>query len=169
MVVLFDTAGFLRSLPLTGAAARTLYLNRHLHALGCPTTVLLCDLNPRSRPTSTWPLPVRYLPYDAVYERPDPLFAQVRGLAPEVVVMSNTQLVVRYGRALAEASGARLVYEMHDDEAALLRSIGAEHREAALLQASAVAADGVVAFTDRDATCARALGARSAHVVPCGA
>ncbi|MGH3933469.1 MAG: phosphotransferase [Pseudonocardiaceae bacterium] len=95
---------------------------------------------------------------------------EVRELAPDVLVMSNTQLVVRYGRALAEVSGARLVYEMHDDEAALLRSIGAEHREAALLQASAVAAaDGIVAFTDRDATCARALGARSAHVVPCGA
>lgn len=170
MVVVFDTAGFLGSLPLTGAAVRTLHLNRHLHALGCPTTVLLCDLNPRSHPTGTWPLPVRYLPYDALYERTGPLFALVRGLTPEVLVMSNTQLVVRYGRALAEASGARLVYEMHDDEAALLRSIGAEHRQAALLQAAAItAADGVVAFTDRDATRARALGARSAHVVPCGA
>ncbi|MGH3536817.1 MAG: phosphotransferase [Pseudonocardiaceae bacterium] len=169
VVVVFDTAGFLRSLPLTGAAARTLHLNRHLHALGCPTTVLLCDLNPRSRPVSTWPLPVRYLPYDAVYERTDPLFTQVRELTPDVLVMSNTQLVVRYGRALAETSGARLVYEMHDDEATLMRSIGAEHREAALLQAAAIAAaDGVVAFTDRDATCARALGAGSAHVVPCG-
>lgn len=170
VAVVFDTAGFLRSLPLTGAAARTLHLNRHLHALGCPTTVLLCDLNPRSRSTSTWPMPVRYLPYDAVYERTEPLFAQVRELVPDVLVMSNTQLVVRYGRALAEAAGARLMYEMHDDEAALLRSIGAEHREAALMQAAAVtAADGVVAFTHRDATHARTLGARSTHVVPCGA
>ncbi len=170
VVVVFDTAGFLRSLPLTGAAARTLHLNRHLHALGCPTTVLLCDLNPRSHPSGTWPLPVRYLPYDALYERTGPLFAQVLELAPAVLVMSNTQLVVRYGRALAEASGARLVYEMHDDDAALLRSIGAEHRQAALLQAAAItAADGVVAFTGRDATRARALGARSVHVVPCGA
>ncbi len=168
--VVFDTAGFLRSLPLTGAATRTLHLNRHLHASGCPTTVLLCDLNPRSRPTSTWPLPVCYLPYEHVYEHTDPLFAAVRELLPDVLIMSNTQLIVRYGRALADAAGARLVYEMHDDEAALLASIGAEHRQAALLQAAAIAvADGVVVFTDRDAARARALGARSAHIVPCGA
>jgi glycosyltransferase involved in cell wall biosynthesis/aminoglycoside phosphotransferase (APT) family kinase protein len=169
VVVVFDTAGFLHSLPLTGAAVRTLHLNRHLHALGCPTTVLLCDLNPRSRPTSSWPLPVRYVSPEVVYERTDPLFAWVRELAPDVLVMSTTQLVVRYGRALAEAGGARLVYEMHGDEGTLLRSIGAEHRQAALLQAAAVtAADGVVAFTDHDATCVRTLGARSVHVVPCG-
>ncbi|MGB6164966.1 MAG: hypothetical protein WBF75_20845, partial [Pseudonocardiaceae bacterium] len=119
VVVVFDTAGFLGSLPLSGAAARTVHLNGHLHALGCPTTVLLCDLNPRSRATSNWPLPVRYLPYEALYERTEPLFTQVQDLAPAVLVMSSTQLVVRYGRALAEASGARLVYEMHDDEGAV--------------------------------------------------
>ncbi|MGB6165083.1 MAG: phosphotransferase [Pseudonocardiaceae bacterium] len=52
----------------------------------------------------------------------------------------------------------------------MARSIGAEHRQAALLQAAAIAAaDGVVAFTDRDATRARALGARVVDVVPCGA
>ncbi|MGH3821850.1 MAG: glycosyltransferase [Pseudonocardiaceae bacterium] len=158
VVVVFDTAGFLRSLPLTGAAARTLHLNRHLHALGCRTTVLLCDLNPRSRPVSTWPLPVRYLPYDAVYERTDPLFAQVRELTPDVLVMSNTQLVVRYGRALAEATGARLVYEMHDDEAALMRSIGAEHREAALLRRTPVTSSGPPAWSVRSPRRSTVLG-----------
>lgn len=172
VVVLFDTAGFQRSLPLTGAAARTLHLNRHLSDTGAEVTLLLCDLNPRSAPTRGWPFAVRYLPYNALYEDTAPLTAQVRELAPDVLVMSNTQLIVRYGRALADASSAALVYEMHDDEAAVARTIGSgewEVRQAAVLQATAVAAaDAVVAFTRRDADLARALRGRAVHIVPCG-
>ncbi|MER5869518.1 phosphotransferase [Streptomyces sp. NPDC002044] len=171
-MVLFDTAGFQRSLPLTGAAARTLHLNRHLSKAGAEVTLLLCDLNPRSRPTSHWPFPVRYLPYEALYEDTDPLTAHVKDLAPDVLVMSNTQLTVRYGRALACAAGAALLYEMHDDEAAVARTIGSgewECRQAAVLQAAAVAtADAVIAFTGRDADLAAALRAAAVHVVPCG-
>ncbi|MFE5158174.1 phosphotransferase [Streptomyces sp. NPDC056697] len=172
VAVLFDTAGFQRSLPLTGAAARTLHLNRHLAEAGVEVTLLLCDLNPRSRPTRRWPFPVRYVPYEAVYEDTGPLTAHVKDLAPDVLVMSNTQLTVRYGRALADAAGAALVYEMHDDEAAVARTIGNaewECRQAAVLQAAAVAAaDAVVAFTRRDADLATALRATAVHVVPCG-
>ncbi|MFE2426980.1 phosphotransferase [Streptomyces sp. NPDC059373] len=172
VAVLFDTAGFQRSLPLTGAAARTLHLNRHLAKAGAEVTLLLCDLNPRSRPTHRWPFPVQYLPYEAVYEDTGPLTAQVKDLAPDVLIMSNTQLTVRYGRALADAAGAALVYEMHDDEAAVARTIGSaewECRQAAVLQAASVAAaDAVVAFTRRDADLATALRAAAVHVVPCG-
>ena len=172
VAVLFDTAGFQRSLPLTGAAARTLHLNRHLATLGVEVTLLLCDLNPRSRPTDGWPFPVRYMPYEAVYENTADLTAQVKELDPDVLVMANTQLVVRYGRALADAAGAALVYEMHDDEAAVARTIGSaewEGRQAAVLQAAAVAvADTVVTFTGRDADLAAGLRAAAVHVVPCG-
>jgi glycosyltransferase involved in cell wall biosynthesis/aminoglycoside phosphotransferase len=172
VVVLFDTAGFQRSLPLTGAAARTLHLNRYLADAGVDVTLLLCDLNPRSAPTRRWPFAVRYVPYEAVYEDTTGLMAQVRELAPDVLVMSNTQLTVRYGRALADAGSAALVYEMHDDEAAVARTIGSGEwavRQAAVLQATAVAAaDAVVAFTRRDASLARALRGRAVHIVPCG-
>ena len=172
VVVVLDTAGFLGALPLSGAAARTLGLNRHLHAMGSLTTLLLCDLNPRSRRSDSWPMPVQHVTYEQLYEQPDTIMGLVRELAPNVLVMSTTQLVVRYGRALADSVGAALVYEMHDDEAALLRSIGqsgAELREAGLLQAAAIAAaDGVITFTARDARQAAALGARSVYVVPCG-
>ncbi|MFC1418751.1 phosphotransferase [Streptacidiphilus cavernicola] len=172
VAVLFDTAGFQRSLPLTGAAARTRFLNRALADAGVEVTLLLCDLNPRSTPTKNWPFTVTYLPYSALYEDTAPLVEQVNGLAPDVLVMSNTQLVVRYGRALADAGRAALVYEMHDDEASVTRTIGSgewEVRQAAVLQAAAVAAaDAVVAFTPRDADLAAALRARAVHVVPCG-
>ncbi|MGA4545626.1 phosphotransferase [Uniformispora flossi] len=172
VAVLFDTAGFQRSLPLTGAAARTLYLNAALAEAGADVTLLLCDLNPRSVPTRHWPFPVHYLPYEALYEDTGALTAQVRELEPDILVMSNTQLTVRYGRALADAGGAALVYEMHDDEAVLARTIGSGEwavRQDAVLQATAVAAaDAVVAFTPRDAELATALRARAVHVLPCG-
>ncbi|MCA1219175.1 phosphotransferase [Streptomyces sp. 8L] len=172
VAVLFDSAGFQRSLPLTGAATRTLHLNQHLAEAGPEVTLLLCDLNPRSRPTLDWPFPVRYLPYEAVYEGTGRLIEHVKDLAPDVLVMSNTQLTVRYGRVLADAADAALVYEMHDDEAAVARTIGSgewECRQAAVLQAAAVAAsDAVVAFTSRDAHLATALRAAAVHVVPCG-
>lgn len=173
VAVLFDSAGFVQTLPLTGAAARTVHLNAALHARGCPTQLLLCDLNPDSRPSTGWPLPVSYLDYAEVYGRPDRLIARLRALEPDLLVMSNTELTVRYGRAVADAAGTALVYEMHDDEAGLLASLGsqpAECRAAALLQsAAAVSADGVIAFTGRDAARARELGARVVHLVPCGA
>lgn len=170
VAVLFDTAGFLRTLPMTGAATRTAKLNRWLHHQGALTTLLLCDLNPDSRPSGTWPLPVRYLPYETVYEHPDRLQLHLAELAPDVLVMSNTQLMVRYGRELADSTGASLIYELHDDEATLLRTIGDDtHHEAAVLQSAAcTAADGVITFTDRDATTARDLGASAVQVVPCG-
>lgn len=172
VAVLFDSAGFQRALPLTGAAARTLHLNRHLAETGADITLLLCDLNPRSRPTREWPFPVRYLPYEAVYEDTGRLTGHLRDLAPDALVMSNTQLVVRYGRVLADSAGAALVYEMHDNEAAVARTIGSgewECRQAAVLQAAAVAAaDAVIAFTSRDAALAASLRAAAVHVVPCG-
>ncbi|MGH7644575.1 MAG: glycosyltransferase family 4 protein, partial [Gemmatimonadales bacterium] len=173
MAVLFDSAGFLQTLPLTGAAARTLHLNAALHARGWATQLLLCDLNPDSHPSTAWPLPVSYLDYAEVYGRPDRLITRLCALEPELLVMSNTELTVRYGRAVADAAGAGLVYEMHDDEAGLLASIGsrpADCRAAALLQgAAAVTADGVIAFSARDAARAVELGARQIHLVPCGA
>lgn len=170
VVVLFDTAGFHRTLPLTGAAVRTARLNEWLHLHGAATTVLLCDLNPESQPSGQWAMPVRYLPYASVYEHPERLQMHLAELAPDVLVMSNTQLTVRYGRELADSAGAALVYEFHDHEPGLLRSLGeAGVEEAAVLQAAAcTAADGVIAFTDRDARTAEQLGAAAVHVLPCG-
>ncbi|CAM5505578.1 hypothetical protein SALBM311S_05417 [Streptomyces alboniger] len=87
--------------------------------------------------------------------------------------MSNSQLTARYGRNLADAVGAALVYEMHDDEGALLRSIHrpeTEWRRAGHTQAEAVAAaDGVIALSPEDAQIARTMTSAPVHVVPCGA
>lgn len=172
VVVLFDTAGFLQTLPLTGAAARTLDLNRHLAGHGVDVTLLLCDLNPRSQPSKDWPFPVYYLNFEAMYGNGDQLKPMVSQLGPDVVVMSNTELTVRYGRHLADAAGATLIYEMHDNEAELSRSIGSsptKTRQAAALQSAAVClADAVITFTGRDRSAATAMGATRVSVVPCG-
>lgn len=173
IVVLFDTAGFVRSLPLTGAAARVKGLYGRLHDPDrSPVRLLLCDLSPDSAPSCDWPMPVDYLSYEEMYERPAALADRVRAAGADVLVMSSTELLVRHGRAVADAAGAALVYEMHDDDALVQASIGADHQAVAAameLQCAAIArADAVVVFTARDAATARWRGAREVHVVPCG-
>lgn len=173
VAVLFDTAGFLGSLPLTGAAARTFHLNRHLRRTGCDVRLFLGDFNPVSQRCDSWPFQVTYLRYADLYGDPTAVIDELRCWQPQVLVMSNTQLLVRWGRCAADTAGSVLVYEMHDDEQALLHSIGAaerRYREAGSLQAAAVRlVDGVVAFTSDDANTATALGAACVHIVPCGA
>jgi glycosyltransferase involved in cell wall biosynthesis len=172
VAVLFDTAGFQRSLPLTGAAARTLHLNAELAARGVDARLFLCDLNPQSRPVRTWPLPTTYVDYEALYADPRRLAATLSAFGPDLLVMSNSQLTARYGRELADEIGAALVYEMHDDEGALLRSLDQpadEWQQAGAEQsAAASSADGVIAFSPDDARAARAMTTGSVHVVPCG-
>lgn len=172
VAVLFDTAGFVRSLPLTGAAARTLHLNAQLEAFGIDVTLLLCDLNPSSQPTSAWPFPVAYLSPETMYQDTAHLRSKVASHAPDVIVVSNTNLLVHHGRAVADAVGCALVYEMLDDEAALLHSIGASPEatyDAARLQRLAIGlADGVVALTDTDAGAALRSTSGPVYVVPCG-
>lgn len=173
IAVLFDTAGFVRSLPVTGAAARVKGLYGRIHDPDrSPVRLLLCDLSPDSATTIDWPMPVEYVGVEEMYERPTALADRVRAAGADVVVMSSTELLVRHGRAVAEAAGAALVYEMHDDEGLVQASIGADQQavtEARELQQAAVTrADAVVAFTGRDALAAGHLGAREVHVVPCG-
>ncbi|NUW38687.1 phosphotransferase [Nonomuraea rhodomycinica] len=172
VAILFDTAGFVRTLPLTGAAARTLFLNKHLARQGVDVRLFLCDLNAESQPSTAWPFATSYLDYSAFYSDPQKLVPELKDFAPDVLVMANSQLTAEYGRGLADSVGAALVYEMHDDEGSLLRSIHRpedECREAAFAQSRAIAAaDGVVALTDEDAQVARAMTRMPVHVVPCG-
>lgn len=173
IVVAFDTAGFLRALPVTGAAARVKGLYGRLHDPDRSSVrLLLCDLSPDSAPTVDWPMPVEYVDYATMYENPGVLADRVRAAAADLLVMSNTELLVRQGRTVADAVGAALVYEMHDNEPMVLASIGAGYQaviDARELQGAAIArADAVVVFTARDADAARAWGARSVHIIPCG-
>lgn len=172
VAVIFDTAGFLRSLPLTGAAARTLHLNAGLAARGVDVRLYLCDLNPQSRPVATWPFPVTYIDYDSIYADPRRLLATLSPFGPDLLVMSNSQLTARYGRQLADDIGAGLVYEMHDDEGALLRSLDRPADEWRLAKteqsAAARSADGVIVFSADDARVAQTMTAGPVHVVPCG-
>lgn len=170
IVVLFDSAGFCGSRPLTGAAVRTERLAAHLYQQGAHVELLLCDLNPSAWSPGSWSMPVRYLRPDDVYSRPERLLSIVAGARPDVVVMATSPLLVRYGRDVAAAADAALVYEMHDQEAELAQQLGdPATAETALVQAAAVrAADAVVAFTERDEAAARRMGSAATYVLPCG-
>jgi glycosyltransferase involved in cell wall biosynthesis/aminoglycoside phosphotransferase len=172
VVVLFDTAGFVGSLPLTGAATRTCYLNKHLVERGHDVRLLLCDLNEASQPTTTWPFATDYVPFSLLYGDGRALVRQLRPMAPDLVVVSNTQLLVRHANALRRAVGCKVIYEMHDVEADLLKSLGAPEQaqsDSQVLQRAALAeADMVVAFTDVSARAARTMTQTPVCVVPCG-
>src|SRR5688500_17330 len=113
IAVLFDTAGFQRTLPLTGVAARTLHVNAQLAAQGHEVHLFLCDLNPQSRPSEAWPMPITYVSAQDIYSDGRPLLRRLQDFTPDLLVMSTTPLVVRYGRRLADDLGCALVYELH--------------------------------------------------------
>lgn len=175
VLVICATDGFLRSLPLNAAAARTLELNRHLtdgrHRV--EVSMLLYDLNHDSTPTSNWPFPVTYLTHTDYYDlKRGQLKHLVRKAQPHVLVISDSALLVRSGRQLADAAGAALVYEMHAQERvpALAMAGTAGHMHDGVVQSAALRlADAVVTLTGDDAQHAIDAGAGQVMHLPCGA
>ncbi|WP_158697151.1 glycosyltransferase family 4 protein [Streptomyces hokutonensis] len=172
VVAIFETAGFSGSIPVTGGAARTIGLNRHLPNQGCEVTLVLCDLNPASKPSGDWPIKVEYVGPDDVYSASEEFCGLIAGLRPDVVVMSSTPLVVRYGRTLAERVNCRLVYDMFDNEHQLHIALGDDERtceQRHQLQAAAISlADAVLVQTAEDLAYASTFRANDIYMVPCG-
>ncbi|MEU0213427.1 glycosyltransferase family 4 protein [Streptomyces canus] len=172
VVAIFETAGFKGSVPVTGGAARTIGLNRHLSNHGCDVTLVLCDLNPASNPSCDWPIKVEYVSPDDVYSASEGFCELIASLCPDVVVMSSTPLIVRYGRTLAERLKCRLVYDMFDNEHQLHIALGDDERtceQRRQLQAAAISlADAVLVQTAEDLAYASTFRANDIYVVPCG-
>lgn len=175
VLVIVATDGFTHALPQTGAGVRALELNRHLAKGGHRVEVemLLYDLNPDSTPTTSWPFPVHYLTHDDYY-CPDGLrlAERARCLRPDVMVVSDSALLVRCGRTLADAVGTSLVYEMHAVErvpALAMGSTAAGVHDGVVQREAIRLADAVVTFTDRDARHAIDAGASQVSIVPAGA
>ncbi|CAM5313162.1 glycosyltransferase [Streptomyces abikoensis] len=175
LLVITATDGFVRSLSLNGPAVRALELNRHLaegkHRV--EVSMLLYDINRDSAPTDSWPFPVHYLTHEDYY---DPKHGQLKRLVrkaqPHVLVISDSSLLVRSGRQLADAAGCALVYEMHAQERVpALSSVGAAGgMHDGVVQGEALRlADAVVAFTGDDAQHAIDAGAGQVMHLPCGA
>ncbi|MFQ6197055.1 glycosyltransferase [Streptomyces sp. NPDC000405] len=175
VLVICATDGFLRSLPLNAAATRALELNRHLAEgdHGMEVSMLLYDHNPASTPTASWPFPVRYLAHDDYYA-PDHarLTELVREARPDVLVISDSALLVRCGRQLADAAACTLVYDMPGPEKTppLAQNGEPGGAQGRTVQGAAIRmADAVFTLTGPEARRASDASAAQVHIVPQGA
>ncbi|MEU1824094.1 glycosyltransferase [Streptomyces abikoensis] len=175
VLVICATDGFLRSLPLNAAATRALELNRYLAEgdHGVEVSMLLYDHNPASTPTSAWPFPVQYLTHDD-YFAPDHarLADLVREARPDVLVISDSALLTRCGRQLADAAACTLVYDMPGPEQSppLARTSTPGSAQGRTVQGAAIRlADAVLTLTGSEARRASDASAAQVHIVPQGA
>ncbi|CAM5505653.1 hypothetical protein SALBM311S_05418 [Streptomyces alboniger] len=58
------------------------YLNKHLTCQGTDVQMYLCDLNPQSQPSTSWPFPTVYLEYEALYSDPQRLVPELKATLP---------------------------------------------------------------------------------------
>jgi len=161
ILVLFDTLNVVGGRPIAGASAREYQLNRELTEQGHDVRFMLGDVG-CSGGWAGWPWRSYLMHYDTVYEQPQRMVEVLDGWSPDMVVATDGYAILMYGRWLADRVGARLVYEMHDDEPQLLRSLGGTDGDvdwSAVVQRAAVqASDLVVTLSPVEAELVRVGG-----------
>lgn len=161
LVFLLDTPNVWRGRALAGTPARVLALAEHSHQAGAAVTVVLCDRGAEYGTETDWPFDV-VLVHPNVFYAPAAL-ARVVGLgAVDFLILCEAESLVAIGRELAGLLNARLVYDMHDDDAAVAASIGepAEtvHAHATTQRTALRTADNVIVSTRNEATLAATAG-----------
>ncbi|WP_016697539.1 glycosyltransferase [Actinoalloteichus spitiensis] len=123
LVFLLDTPNVWRGRALAGTPARVLALAEHSHQAGAAVTVVLCDRGAEYGTEKDWPFDVA-LVHPSDFYAPATL-ARVLGMdAADFLVQCEAEALVAIGRELAGLLDARLVYDMHDDDAAVAASVG---------------------------------------------
>jgi glycosyltransferase involved in cell wall biosynthesis len=122
-VFLLDSPNIWRGRALAGTPARVLALAEHSHRAGAAVTLALCDRGADYGMPADWPFDV-LLVNPADFYRPELLAGMLETVPVDFVVMCEAEALTTHGRRLTELLGARLVYDVHDDEAALAASLG---------------------------------------------
>lgn len=123
LVFLLDTPNIWRGQALAGTPARVLALAEYSHRAGAAVTVVLCDRGADYGTAADWP-------FDLVVMHPVDFYAPsaLRGLLElttvDFLILCEAELLVTIGRELARLLDARLVYDIHDDDAAVAASVG---------------------------------------------
>lgn len=159
---ILDTPNVWKGRAIAGTPARIAELAGALKRRGAQVRVLLCDRGMSLDDTRAWPLPGLLVHPSAYYGPPGALAALLAGWRPDFLVVTDAEMAVTGARSLAGWLGARLLYEAHDDEAALSASLGEPpditSRRRRWQQAAVAAADFVTALTERDAAVLRGYG-----------
>lgn len=162
LVFLLDTPNIWRGRALAGTPARVLALAEHGHRAGATVTLALCDRGADYGPPADWPFDA-LLVNPADFYQPEWLARVLEPVPADFLVMCEAEALTAAGRQLAELLGARLVYDVHDDEAALAASLGEPPevvgRYEATQRAALKVADYVIVSTRHEARMA------AAHVV----
>lgn len=171
LLFLIDSPNLAAGHALAGTPARVLALAEHVHRGGADALVVACDRG--ADYAAAWPVDV-LLVHPADFYDPAAL-ARIVDAPVDLVVVCEAQAVLTVGQPLARRLGARIVYDVHDDDAALSRSLGEPlptTMAAARTQRAAIAvADAVIACATAELALARSAGvpASRAAMVPNGA
>ncbi|KIA61368.1 glycosyltransferase family 4 protein [Nocardia vulneris] len=121
LLFLLDSPNIERGYALAGTPARVLALAEHTRRSGAQVTLALCDRGNDYWTASDWPIDVVLVhPHD--YYDPAVLAGAI-GVEVDVVVVCEAQALLVVGRPLADRLHARLLYDVHDDDAALAHSL----------------------------------------------
>lgn len=174
LVFLLDTPNVWRGRALAGTPARVLALAEHSHRAGAAVTLVLCDRGADYGMAADWPFDV-VLVHPSDFYMPQALTRLLEPTAVDFLVLCEAESLVAIGRELAGLLGARLVYDMHDDDAAVAASGGeppATVRTHAATQHIALrTADHVIVSTHNEKELAATAGvpALRAALLPNGA
>ncbi|MEU6190236.1 glycosyltransferase family 4 protein [Nocardia sp. NPDC047038] len=148
LLFLLDTPNIWRGRALAGTPARTLALAEHAHRAGASVTLVLCDRG--ADYGLVWPCDT-VLVHPADFYDPAALAAVVEPRAVDFVVVCEAEAMLKVGAGLSRRLGARSVYDVHDDDAGVSRTLGEPesvvHVRARTQRAALEVADFVVVST----------------------
>ncbi|GGI71456.1 hypothetical protein GCM10011581_05650 [Saccharopolyspora subtropica] len=174
LVFLLDTPNVWRGQALAGTPARTLALAEHSHRAGAAVTMVLCDRGADYGTAADWPFDLALVHPNDFYT-PNALAGLLDLATVDFVVLCEAESLVSIGRDLARLLDARLVYDVHDDDAAVAASLGepAETVEghATIQRVALRTADNVIVSTRNETTMAATTGVPSVRtaLLPNGA
>lgn len=156
-----DTPNLTHGVPTAGLPARIVSLAAEMQKAGAQVSFVLGDRGMTGEAAQAWQFPGVLVNPRLLYGDDDALVPHLAALSPDFIVIADSYLVANKGRRWAEQSGARLVYEAHDDEAQLSHDLGESEgivRNRRLCQRKAAqAADFVTVLTEREYATMKAM------------
>lgn len=164
LVFLLDTPNIWFGRGLAGTPARVLALAEYARRAGAQVTLVLCDRGADYGSGLDWATRT-LLVHPTDFYTPSTLSKILAPARANFLVLCEAESLLILGREVADKIGARLVYDVHDDEAALAESLGEPAevvgRHATTQRAAFALADHVIVLTRGEADLAADAGINS--------
>lgn len=123
LTFLLDTPNVWRGQALAGTPGRVLALAEHSYQAGAAVTLVLCDRGADYGTAADWPCDV-LLVHPSDFYSPVSLAQVLEPICTDFLLMCEAEALAAIGSELTRLLDARLVYDVHDDEAAVAASLG---------------------------------------------